>query len=648
MIPELGHLALWLAVAVALVQLVGPTLGLARHDGRLIALAGRAALLHALLVLAAFLALMWAFWSSDFSVALVAGNSHTDKPDLYKITGVWANHEGSMLLWVLMLALSGAALALFGGAIPLPVRARVLSAQAALALGFHAFLLVASNPFARLVPAPAQGAGLNPLLQDPGLAFHPPMLYAGYVGLSVVFSFAVAGLIDGGVGRQWARWLRPWALAAWSALTLGLGLGGWWAYYELGWGGFWFWDPVENAALMPWLAATALLHSLSVLEKRDALRIWSVLLAVLAFSLSMLGTFIVRSGLLTSVHAFAVDPQRGLFILALLAIYIGVALVLFAWRAPSLEAGALFAPVSREGLLVANNLLLAAALGTVFVGTLYPLALEAAAGQTISVGAPYFNATFVPLMLPLMLIMAAGPFLPWRRSKTPGRHLRWLATPTLLGLGAGAWALARAAPGDTPVVLGVGVAVLLAVAAMLDVARRVRRRAQVWSLGLGHTGLAVLALGIAVVSGFETEVLTPLKPGGEARIGGYVVRLAGVAPVAGRNYTAVQATLLLERDGQPVAVLQPQQRTYSDPVQETTEAAIEPTPLGDIYAVLGAPDGKGAWQVRLHWKPMVGLIWAGVLLMAAGGLVGAVGDRRVARRLVRPALRGALTPAPAE
>ncbi len=646
MIPELGHLALWLAVAVTLVQALGPTLGLARNDDRLIALGARAALLHALLVLAAFVALMWSFWVSDFSVALVTDNSHTDKPDLYKITGVWANHEGSMLLWVLMLALSGGALALFGHTIPPRVRARVLSAQAALALGFHAFLLLASNPFARLLPAPAQGAGLNPLLQDPGLAFHPPMLYAGYVGLSVVFSFAVAGLIDGGVNRQWARWLRPWALAAWSALTLGLGLGAWWAYYELGWGGFWFWDPVENAALMPWLAATALLHSLSVLEKRDALRIWSVLLAVLAFSLSMLGTFIVRSGLLTSVHAFAVDPQRGLFILALLALYIGVALVLFAWRAHALEAGALFAPVSREGLLVANNLVLAAALGTVFVGTLYPLVLEAVAGQQISVGAPYFNATFVPLMLPLMLIMAAGPFLPWRRSKTPGRHLRWLVLPALLGLAAGLWAVSRAAPGDTPVVLGIGVAVVLAVAAMMDVARRVRRRAQIWSLGLGHTGMAVLALGIAVVSGFETEVLTPMKPGEQASIAGYSVRLAGVTPVAGRNFTAVEATLLVEREGRLVTVLRPQQRTFSDPVQETTEAAITPTMLGDIYAVLGAPDGNGGWQVRLHWKPMVGLIWAGVLLMAAGGLVGAVGDRRVARRHVRPAVRA--MPVPAE
>ncbi|MDX1424463.1 MAG: heme lyase CcmF/NrfE family subunit, partial [Kiloniellales bacterium] len=431
MIPEIGHFALILALLVALVQGSVPMLGAARGRGDWMVLAGPTALLQLALMATAFLALMQAYVVSDFSVLNVAQNSHSAKPLLYKITGVWGNHEGSMVLWILILALFGAAVALFGGNLPETLKARVLAVQAWIAAGFLLFTILTSNPFARLVPAPADGADLNPLLQDPGLAFHPPMLYTGYVGFSIAFSFAIAALIEGKVDAAWARWVRPWTLVAWSFLTAGIALGSWWAYYELGWGGWWFWDPVENVSFMPWLMGTALLHSAIVVEKRDALKVWTILLAILTFSLSLIGTFIVRSGLLTSVHAFATDPERGLFILILLCLTIGGSLALFAWRAPALKSGGLFDPISREGALVLNNLLLATACATVFLGTLYPLFVEALGGAKISVGEPYFNATFVPIMVPLVVAMAVGPLLPWKRADLLGALGRLKAVAVL-------------------------------------------------------------------------------------------------------------------------------------------------------------------------------------------------------------------------
>src|SRR6186997_2121068 len=461
MIPELGHFALILALAVALVQGTLPLVGAARGDARLMALGSTAALTQALLVVVAFAALTQAYVTSDFSVANVVANSHSAKPLLYKISGVWGNHEGSLLLWALILALFGAAVAVFGANLPESLRARVLAVQALIGVGFLAFLLFTSNPFERVTDAPLDGNGLNPLLQDPGLAFHPPLLYLGYVGFSVTYAFAIAALLEGRVDVAWARWVRPWTLAAWCFLTCGIALGSWWAYYILGWGGFWFWDPVENASLMPWLAGTALLHSAIVVEKRDALKSWTVLLAVLAFSLSLLGTFLVRSGVLTSVHAFAQDPARGSFILAFLLLVTGGGLALFAWRAPAMQGGGMFAPISREGALVFNNLFLTSACATVFIGTLYPLALEALTGEKISVGAPFFNATFAPLAIPLLVAVPFGPLLSWKRGDLLGAAQRLMAALAVAAIGVAAvFALDRGGPVIAPFVVGLSLYVM--------------------------------------------------------------------------------------------------------------------------------------------------------------------------------------------
>ncbi|MGK2286965.1 heme lyase CcmF/NrfE family subunit [Pedomonas sp. V897] len=651
MIAEIGHFSLWLALAVAVCQFLLPAIGFRRDDDRLRAVAVPAAQAQLLLALVSFGALVWCFWASDFSVRIVAANSHTLKPTLYKITGVWANHEGSMLLWVTILALSGWAVATFERSLSERLRTRVLGVQALIAIGFYLFLLVSSNPFERLLPAPSEGNGLNPLLQDPGLAFHPPMLYLGYVGLSVTFSFAVAALVENNVTPDWARRMRPWVLAAWAALTGGLALGSWWAYYELGWGGWWFWDPVENAALMPWLAATALLHSTLVLEKRDALRNWTVLLAVLAFSLSMIGTFVVRSGLLTSVHSFAVDPERGLFILGLLALYIGGALTLYAWRAGTVEAGATFAATSREGALVINNLLLATILGTVFLGTLYPMALEAVSGEKISVGAPYFNATFRPLMAPLVVLMAVGPFLPWRKAAGGRRTARRLAMPLLLAVLAvltvyafadtrGAWAL-----------IGIGLAAWLAASVFADIARQcrlgrgtlrlfwgrlIRQPRAMFGMWLAHLGVAVAIFGATASGAWEREVMTTLEPGQPVMVGPYAFTLTEVMPVAGKNFTAIQGRFDVRQGEKLVATVKPQSRTYTSPPMETTEAGIAPLWGGDIYAVLGKPDGRGGWQVRLHWKPFMPWVWYGAALMMLGGVVSMLDRRRSRVALLQP------------
>ena len=641
MTVEAGHFALVVAFVVAALQGTLPMAGAARGRGAWMALARPAAAVQLAAVACAFAALTWAYIGSDFSVSNVASNSHSAKPLLYKISGVWGNHEGSMLLWTLILALFGAAVAGFGGNLPPRLRARVLAVQGAVAAGFLGFVLFTSNPFARLVPAPADGSGLNPLLQDPGLAFHPPFLYLGYVGLSVTFAFAVAALIEGRVDAAWARWVRPWALAAWSFLTVGIALGSWWAYYELGWGGWWFWDPVENASFMPWLAATALLHSSVVCEKRDALKSWTVLLAIVAFSFSLLGTFLVRSGVVTSVHAFASDPTRGVFILAFLMLTIGGSLTLYAVRAPRLAAGGLFAPLSREGGLVLNNVLLATAAATVLLGTLYPLIVDAAGGDKVSVGPPYFNAVFVPLAAPLVFLAGVTPFVSWKRADAAGvlGRLKWAA-------GAAAAAalvtlmLDRAGP--TLAALGVALAVWLAAATFAEWAGRVRllragaaesaRRAlnlprAAYGMSLAHLGVALVVAGITASSAWTTESFQVMRPGDSVTVAGYDFAFRGVERIEGPNYLAERGRFDVTRDGRPVAELRPEKRFYPVSQTPTTEAAIHTTWLADLYAVVGDADGTGGWSARLYHNPLVPWIWLGAVVMAFGGAV-SLSDRR--------------------
>jgi cytochrome c-type biogenesis protein CcmF len=646
-IVEVGHAALWLAAALALFQALAPDMGQqARARGAAIAQGG--------LTMLAFAALGWAFWVSDFSVALVAAHSHTDKPALYKLTGLWANHEGSMLLWVMVLSLAGMAVALSHSRLGERFQARVLQAQGAVALGFYGFMLAVSNPFERLLPAPPQGQGLNPILQDPGLAFHPPLLYVGYVGLSVAFAFAVAGMVENRIGPQWARAVRPWVLGAWSALTAGIILGSFWAYYELGWGGFWFWDPVENASLMPWLAATALLHCVAVLAKRDALRAWTVLLAVAAFALSMVGTFLVRSGVLTSVHSFAVDPERGLVLLVLLGVYVGGALGLYAWRAGRVPVGEGFALVSREGGLVANNLLLAAILGVVIVGTLWPLLVDAMGWQPISIGPPYFVATVGPLSVPLAILLGAGPLIMWKRMALARLWPR-LAVPAMV---AALCALATLAFAEKPTVwaiLGFALAGWIAGATLVAFARARSTMVPGALAGmvLAHLGVAVALAG---VTGAVTQIrdeLHVIPEGGSVQFGRWRAGLVGVEPVAGPNYTAIRARILVRDGERDVALLSPETRTYPDPPMETTEAGFASLLGGDLYATLGKPTVEGGWQVRLAWKPLITWVWAGGLMIALGGLVSALARSRAraGKPFVEPAARpdrpaGAPLPAP--
>jgi len=641
-IIELGHFALVLALAAALLQGSLPMIGAARGDAAWMALARPAAFAQLALVAVAFAALTHAYVTSDFSVFNVAQNSHSAKPLLYKITGVWGNHEGSMLLWILILALFGSAVAAFGGNLPPSLRARVLGVQAWIGIGFMTFTLLTSNPFLRQFPAPFDGEDLNPLLQDPGLAFHPPMLYAGYVGFSMAFSFAVAALIEGKVDAAWARWVRPWTLLAWAFLTGGIALGSWWAYYELGWGGWWFWDPVENVSFMPWLLGTALLHSAIVVEKRNALKVWTILLAILTFSLSLIGTFIVRSGVLTSVHAFATDPERGFFILVLLAVAIGGSLLLFALRAPALKAGGLFAPVSREGAMVINNLFLAAACAAVFLGTLYPLFLEAIDGSKVSVGPPFFNATFVPLMVPLVFLMAVGPMLPWKRGDLAGALARLkLAALGAVAAGLVAWYVSNGGP--VLAVAALGLAAWLFVGSLVEWADRVKlfraRPRESWArarslpraahgMTLAHAGIAVAMAGMIGSSVWKSEVVTNLRPGESIEVAGYSLLFEGVGRLKGPNYTADRARFTVTRDGDEVAVMFPEKRVYDVRAMPTTEAAIRTTFLADLYAVIGDADGQGGWTVRVYHEPLVPWIWLGCLLMVAGGLT-SLSDRRL-------------------
>ncbi len=652
MIAELGHFALILALMVALVQSSVPLAGARRADPRLQAVGSPAAITQFLLVGLAFSTLTFAYVVSDFSVLNVFENSHSAQPLLFKFTSVWGNHEGSMLLWVLILALFGAMVAAFGTNLPSRLKALVLVVQGWISSAFLLFILATSNPFTRLDPAPIEGRDLNPILQDIGLAVHPPLLYLGYVGCSISFSFAVAALIDGRIDAAWARWARPWTLAAWMFLTLGIAMGSYWAYYELGWGGFWFWDPVENASLMPWLAVTALLHSAVVMERRDALKIWTVFLAILAFSLSLLGTFLVRSGVLTSVHTFASDPTRGVFILVILCIFIGGALTLFALRAGTLAPGGVFAPISREGALVLNNIFLTAAVATVVVGTLYPLVLEALTGDRISVGAPFYNLTFVPLVVPLLLTVPFGPMLAWKRG-----DLSAAAERLMLGFGASiavmVAVLAFRGSGQVLAVAGIWLGLWMVAGALAELAFRIKlgtaplgeswRRAaglprSAFGTTLAHAGVGVMVLGIVSASIWSAEDIRSMQPGDTAEIAGYEMTLEGFHDQAGSNFDETVARLAVRRGGRLIASMEPSRRRYRARDSSTTEAAIETRGFSQLYVSLGDINAEGGTTVRIFWRPLVTLMWLGALVMAVGALL-SLSDRRLRVGAPKPSRR---------
>jgi cytochrome c-type biogenesis protein CcmF len=642
MTVEIGHFALILALLVSLVQTIVPAWGARIGEERMMAVATPAAIATFVLVSISFLMLAEAYVTSDFSVANVWTNSHSAKPFIYRLSGVWGNHEGSLLLWILILALFGMAVAVFGGYLPASLKANVLSVQGSVSLAFLLFIILTSNPFERLDPAPLEGRGLNPILQDPALAFHPPFLYAGYVGFSMAFSFAIAALIEGRTDAAWARWVRPWTLAAWMCLTLGIAMGSWWAYYELGWGGWWFWDPVENASFMPWLAGTALLHSAVVMEKRESLKVWTILLAILTFSLSLMGTFLVRSGVLSSVHAFAVDPKRGIFILGIMILFTGGGLALFAARAGALRQGGLFSPISREGALVLNNVLLATATGTVLIGTLYPLALEAVTGAKISVGAPYFNLTFGPLMVPLLLAMPFGSFLGWKRAdlKAAGERLLFAAGIALVGAVI-ALAVVQRGPWAAPLGLALGFWVMagavseilfrarLGHAGMAEVVRRMFNLPRsAWGAAWSHFGVGLMVTGIVATTAWQSEQIVALKPGERAEIAGYTLEFQGVQPGRGPNFSEEIGRLVVTRGGHPVTELLPAKRLYDAPRQPTTEAGIHVALSGDLYAILGDAQSDGGHAIRLYFNPLVRFIWLGAVLMFIGGAF-SLSDRRL-------------------
>jgi cytochrome c-type biogenesis protein CcmF len=632
MIAETGLAALWLAASLALLQVLAGYAGWRGAGAALADLVRPIAVVQGMLCLIAFAALIWVFAITDLSVLLVAANSHVDKPMIFKIAGAWGNHEGSMLLWVTVLTLSGALLALFEKRLDGPTFSASIMAQAALSLGFFAFLLFASNPFTRLNPPAETGAGLNPLLQDIGLAFHPPTLYFGYVGLSVAFSLGVGALLTGKVGPVFARAMRPWVLGAWIFLTLGIAAGSYWAYYELGWGGWWFWDPVENASLMPWLAATALLHSVSVLATRDALRAWTIMLALIAFAMSMMGTFLVRSGILTSVHAFAVDPERGAFILALLLIYVGGALTLFALRIGTVREGKVFAINSREAAIVGNNILLSVILAIVLIGTLWPLAAEAM-GDQISVGPPYFKKATMPLAFLLMILLAVGPLLRWRRDE--GGSLRKLGLPAIATVVAWAFfATTQSSAGLFPI-LGLSLAIGLAVASLLPLfgRRLLRTPLPVWGMVIAHLGLAVSVAGMASEAGWTSERLAAMQPGEKTRVAGWEIKLNDVRPAVGDNWVAIEGDMTAKLGSREFALL-PQSRQFFSPKQQTSEAALLTRWNGQLYAVIApiSEDRFDRWQVRIWWKPFVTLIWFGGAMIAFGGALALVGRIALFRR----------------
>ena len=658
MVAELGHLALILAFVIAIVQMVVPMVGAQKHWGDWMAVAVPAALVQFALTALAFAALTHAFVTSDFSVALVASNSNSAMPMLYKVTGTWGNHEGSMLLWVLILTIFGAMVAWRGDNLPAGLKARVLSVQAGIAVAFFAFLLFTSNPFVRLENPPFDGADLNPLLQDPGLAFHPPFLYLGYVGLSMAFSFAIAALIEGRVDAAWARWVRPWTLAAWVFLTIGIALGSWWAYYELGWGGWWFWDPVENASFMPWLIAAALLHSAIVVEKRDTLKSWTVLLAILAFSFSLIGTFIVRSGVITSVHAFANDPQRGRFILYILGITIGGSLVLYAVQAQKLRSRSSFAMVSRESGLVLNNLLLIVATMVVFIGTVWPLLAEIFTGRKLSVGPPFFELAFTPFMVLLAMVLPIAAILPWKRATlSKGMQPLWGVLALSIAFGALVWTMQTGGRMLAPI--GMTLAAWVVLGALADLGQRVKlgqasvsenlRRAgnlprADWGKAVAHAGLGVTIFGISAITAWEIEDIRVLQFGETAEIGGYTIRLDGVTQVQGPNFRSETGQITLLQDGIELGQLLPEKRFYPVQRMPTTEAAIDQGVTRDVYVVLGDQQENGGWAVRTFIKPYANWLWAGALLMALGGAL-SLTDRRF--RVGAPQ-RGRMVAMPAE
>jgi cytochrome c-type biogenesis protein CcmF len=650
MIAEAGHYALVLALALALIQSTVPIVGARLHDPALMNVARSTALAQLLFVGGSFAALVTLHVTSDFSVVNVFENSHSLKPLIYKITGVWGNHEGSMLLWVSILALFGGLVAAFGNNLPLSLRAHVLAVQAWIASAFYLFILITSNPFLRIANPPIEGRDLNPVLQDIGLAVHPPMLYLGYVGFSISFSFAVAALLEGRIDAAWARWVRPWTLLAWIFLTLGIAMGSYWAYYELGWGGWWFWDPVENASLMPWLAGTALLHSAVVMEKRNALKVWTILLSILTFSLSLLGTFLVRSGVLTSVHAFATDPERGVFILLILCIFIGGSLSLYAWRASALKQGGLFAPISREGALVLNNLFLTTACATVFIGTLYPLALEVITGDKISVGAPFFNLTFAPLFVPLMIAVPFGPLLAWKRGDLLGAAQRLVAAGVVALIAVAllwAWTLG----GSTLAPLAIGLAVFVIAGALSDVAERTGlfrlpfgtalRRARglprsSWGTVFAHAGVGVALIGIVCETTWNTEYIGSMKPHDTARVAGYALTLDGVRQQQGPNFREMIAQFTVSLGGERLSVMTPSKRSFTTRGSTTTEAALLTRGASQLYISLGETAADGEIAVRIYHKPMVLLIWFGPVLMAFGGML-SLSDRRLRVGAPKPA-----------
>ena len=658
MTPELGHYALVLALTLGMIQAVAPVIGVRANDPSLMRIAGSTAIMQFVFVGLAFLALVVCYVTSDFSVATVYENSHSMMPLIYKITSVWGNHEGSMLLWVLILSLFGALVGSFGSNLPSLLKAHVLAVQAWIACAFYLFILFTSNPFLRLTQPPFEGRDLNPILQDIGLAIHPPLLYLGYVGFSIAFSFAIAALIEGRIDAAWARWVRPWTLAAWMFLTIGIAMGSYWAYYELGWGGFWFWDPVENASLMPWLAGTALLHSAVVMEKRNALKIWTILLAILAFSLSLIGTFLVRSGVLTSVHTFANDPARGVFILAILVLFIGGGLALFAWRAPTLKQGGLFAPISREGALVFNNLFLTTGCLTVFVGTLYPLALEALTGEKISVGAPFFNLTFAPLFIPLLFAMPFGPLMAWKRGDILGVAQRLI---TAFGIGLIVIAAAFAADHGKSVLapFGIGLALFVMMGALTDIVERIGlfrlslsaafQRAiglprSVWGTALAHSGIAVILLGIVCVSAWASELIVAIKPKQSVSLSGYELVFDGLVQRSGPNYRESAARFSVREAGVPIAIMEPSKRSFTARATTTTEAALLTRGFSQLYLSLGDVNNDGSISVRLYHKPMVLLIWLGAVVMAFGAAL-SLSDRRLRIGVPKPASKSMMQPA---
>jgi cytochrome c-type biogenesis protein CcmF len=652
MAAEIGHFSLILALFVAVLQSAAPAIAMRRRDVALVVFAGQTAFGQFILVVIAFACLTYVFVTSDFSVAVVAENSHTTKPLIYKVAGVWGNHEGSMALWVLILTLYGAAVAAFGGNLPDRLRINALGVQGFVGFCFLAFILLTSNPFARLDPAPPDGNGLNPILQDPGLAIHPPFLYLGYVGFSMAFSFSIAALLEGSVGAAWARWVRPWVLAAWCFLTIGIALGSAWAYYTLGWGGWWFWDPVENASFMPWLAGTALLHSALVVERRQALASWTILLGILTFTLSLIGTFLVRSGVLTSVHAFAQDPARGIFILGILVVLTGSALALYALRMPALKYGAPFAPLSREGSLTLNNMLLSVAAATVFLGTFYPLIIDFMGNDKISVGPAYYHITFVPIMVVLLIVMAVGPMLKWKRDHFP-TVLRRLRHPAIVSA-FGALAILLVTFGrDAIAAAFIGLAIWLIAGSLAVLFHRLRlgsvaletsfRLARttpraVYGLVIAHAGMGITVCGITAMSAWATEKIQLMRPGETLQLSGFNLRFVSVGDAAGPNYQAQRAVFLVFRGDRPVTRLVSERRFYPVREQQTTAAGIRTNLISNLYVVIGEPNDAGAWAVRFYYHPLAPWIWLGALTMAFGGFV-SLSDRRLRVGAPQPSFR---------